>query len=314
MTTLAHRTPDVEALRRSLRAWALHFATRGWHVFPITPGAKKPPVIDRWETRASTDPHHISSWWRHTPYSIGIATGPSGLVVIDLDTPKPGETTPEQWAALGISSGAGVLRALARAQGTTVTPTYAVTTPSRGWHLYYTAPPGTALRNTHDMIGWKIDTRAHGGYVVAPNSPVPPNGYQLIDDREPAELPAWLHHLLTPEPPPAPSTPAVAATISPTGYAVAALRGECHRVHTAPSGQHNAVLCRASYALGQLVGAGLLDETVARAELSTAAEVLISADCDCTPREITRVITAGLAAGARNPRRATVRTSHQEAA
>jgi hypothetical protein len=115
-----------------LRRHALHLAERGWHVFPITPGAKKPPVIDRWETRASTDPDHIHHWWRHIPYSIGIATGPSGLVVVDLDTPKHGEPIPDQWALLGINSGTGVLRALARSQGTTVTPTYAVSTPSGG--------------------------------------------------------------------------------------------------------------------------------------------------------------------------------------
>ena len=153
---------------------ALHLAARGWHVFPITPGAKKPPVIDRWETRASTDPDQINHWWRKVPFTIGIATGPSGVVVVDLDTRKPGETTPDRWATLGIGSGAGVLRALARQRDAAVTPTYAVTTASGGWHLYYTTPPGTQLRNTHDVIGWKIDTRAHGGYVVASGCPVPP--------------------------------------------------------------------------------------------------------------------------------------------
>ncbi len=287
----------------NLRAWALHFAQRGWHVFPITPGAKKPPVIDRWETRASTDPGQIHHWWRHTPYSIGIATGPSGLVVIDLDTRKYGQAAPDRWAALDISSGAGVLRALACQHGTTVTPTYAVTTPSGGWHLYYTAPAGTALRNTHDVIEWKIDTRAHGGYVVAPGCPVPPNGYELIDDRDPTELPEWLHQALTPKPSPALLAPAVAAAVNPSGYTSAAVRGEARRVRTAPPGQHNAVLCRAAYALGQLVGAGFLDSDTARAELTTAADVLVGADCDCTPAEAARVITAGLAAGTRNPRR-----------
>jgi Bifunctional DNA primase/polymerase, N-terminal len=316
MTTLDHptTTPAVDTTRTSLCAWALHFAARGWHVFPIIPGAKRPPVVDRWETRASTDHDQIRRWWRHIPYSIGIATGPSGLVVVDLDTPKPGQTMPERWATLGISSGAGVLRALAHEQGTTVTPTYAVSTPSGGWHLYYTAPSGVRLRNTQAVIGWKIDTRAHGGYVVAPGSPVLPSGYELIDDRDPAELPTWLHHALTPKPLTALSVSAVAAAANPSGYVTAALRGECQRVRSAPPGQHNAVLCRAAYALGQLVGAGLLHETAARADLTTAAEILIRADCDCTPREITRVITAGLAAGARNPRRTTIRTSHQGAA
>jgi hypothetical protein len=66
--------------------------------------------------------------------------------------------------------------------------------------------------------------------------------------------------------------------------------------------------------LGQLIGAGLLDEATARAELTTAASPLIGADCDCTPAEVARVITAGLAAGTRNPRRTTVRTSHRRAA
>ena len=297
-----------------LRRHALHLAGRGWHVFPITPGAKKPPVIDRWETRASTDPEQIHYWWRQAAYSIGIATGPSGLVVVDLDTPKPGEPIPDRWAVPGISSGAGVLRALARSQGTTITPTYAVSTPSGGWHLYYTTPPGTALRNTHHVIGWKIDTRAHGGYVVAPGSPVPPSGYELFDDRDPTELPNWLHQALTPTPSTGLSTPAMAATTNPDGYTTAALRGETYRVRTAPPGQHNAVLCRAAYALGQLVGAGLLDDATARAELTTAAGVLISADCDCTPTEVARVITASLAAGAANPRRTTPRTSHREAA
>jgi hypothetical protein len=304
----------VDTTTKNLRAWALHFAERGWHVFPITPGAKKPPVIDRWETRASTNPDQIHHWWQHTAYSIGIATGPSGLVVVDLDTRKHGQPAPDRWATLGIGSGVGVLRMLARQHGTTVTPTYAVTTPSGGWHLYYTAPAGAELRNTHDVIGFKIDTRAHGGYVVAPGSAVPPSGYELVDDRDPVELPSWLHQALTPKPPTALSAPAQNVANNPDGYTSAAVRGEVQRVRTAPPGQHNAVLCRAAYALGQLVGAGLLDHGSARAELTAAASALIGADCDCTPAEVTRVITAGLAAGARNPRRTTPRTSNRRAA
>lgn len=304
----------MDATCTTLLAWALHFAARGWHVFPITPGAKRPPVIERWENRASTDPDQINRWWRHTPYTIGIATGPSRLVVVDLDTRKSGEGVPTPLARLGIDSGAAVLRALARLRHSTITPTYAVTTPSCGWHLYYTSPPGVALRNTQAVLGWKIDTRAHGGYVVAPGCPVPPSGYALVDDRDPAELPSWLHQELTPTPPPVPSGPAVAAATNPSSYVTAAVRGEVHRVRTAPPGQHNAVLCRAAYALGQLVGAGFLHEATARAELTTAAEAIAGAECDCTPREVARVITAGLAAGARNPRRTTLRTSHQGAA
>jgi hypothetical protein len=228
----------------NLRAWALHFAQRGWHVFPITPGAKKPPAIKQWETRATTYPDQINRWWQ-VPYTIGIATGPSGLVVVDLDTLKPGEPVPDRWASLGISSGASVLRALARQQHTTVTPTYAVTSPSKGWHLYYTTPAGVALRNTHNVIEWKIDTRAHGGYVVAPGCPVPPGGYELFDDRDPAELPTWLHRALTPAPSPVLSAHAVAATTNLTGYTLAA-RCRAKPTGSAPHHQASTTPCSAA--------------------------------------------------------------------
>jgi Bifunctional DNA primase/polymerase, N-terminal len=293
----------VDTLRTTLRASALRFANQGWHVFPLTPGAKKPPVIDRWEHRASTDSGQIDHWWREIPFNVGIATGPSGLVVVDLDTAKPSERVPAQWAKLGIGSGAATLRELTHQHNTRITPTFAVHTPSRGWHLYYSAPAELALRNTQGVLGWKIDTRARGGYVVAPGSRVPSGAYELIIDREVAELPGWLHQALTPDPPSVHSAAPLAAATSTGGYTLAALRGEAERVRSAPPGQHNAMLCRAAYALGQLVGAGLLTEEIARAELTAAADALISVDCDCTPREITRVITAGLAAGARNPRR-----------
>ena len=69
------------------------------------------------------------------------------------------------------------------------------------------------------------------------------------------------------------------------------------------------MLCRAAYALGQLVGAGVLAHAAARAELVSAGGFLIGADCGCTPGEVTRVIDSGLAAGARNPRRTAPRTS-----
>lgn len=297
----------MDTLNTTLRTQAVHLASRGWHVFPITPGSKKPPVIDRWETPATTDPDQIHHWWREVPFNVGIATGPSGLVVVDLDTRKSGQAMPSRWVSLGIGSGAAVLQALAHQHGAPVTPTFAVSTPSGGWHLYYTAPLGVPLRNTHDVIEWKIDTRAHGGYVIAPGCPVRAGGYELVDGREPAELPSWLHRTLTVTPSTAFSAPPMAAATNSSGYALAALRGEAQRVRSAPPGQHNAVLCRAAYALGQLIGAGLLTERIARAELTAAATALVSADCDCTPREITRVIAAGLTAGGRNPRRTSPR-------
>ncbi|MGA5893924.1 AAA family ATPase [Streptomyces venetus] len=43
------------------------------------------------EERATTDPELIHAAWAHRPYNVGIAIGPAGLLVVDLDVPKPEE-------------------------------------------------------------------------------------------------------------------------------------------------------------------------------------------------------------------------------
>ena len=138
---------------------------------------------------------------RPRPYNIGIATGPSGLLVIDLDKPKPGEVPPPRWALPGITDGADVLAALCERHGQPFPwETFMVRTRRGGLHLYFTAPPGVRLGNTSGRnergLGWLIDTRGHGGYVVAPGSFVDlPDGtgrYEVIYDRPPAPLPEWL--------------------------------------------------------------------------------------------------------------------------
>ncbi|MFC7591275.1 bifunctional DNA primase/polymerase [Nonomuraea antimicrobica] len=71
--------------------YALAAARRGWHVFPVAIGDKPPAKgFTDWGANATTDPDLIRRWWTRAPYNIGIACGPSGLVVVDLDTQKPG--------------------------------------------------------------------------------------------------------------------------------------------------------------------------------------------------------------------------------
>jgi hypothetical protein len=279
--------------------WARHLASRGWAVFPLAPATKRPAIRD-WEHRATTDLGRIKGcWYAGAGFGIGIATGPSRLVVLDLD-PAPDAGEPD---------GAGGFAALAAARGVQLAATFTVTTPRGGTHLYYRTPPGVRLRNTASTLAPRIDTRAHGGYVVAPGTVLPNGGYELLDDTDPPELPAWLVQALTERPAAAHSAPTERPCTDVGGYVGVAVTGECDKVRHAPAGRHNAVLCRAAYALGQLVGAGVLAHAVARAELVTAGGVLISGDCDCTPGEVTRVIDAGLTAGAANPRRTAPRTS-----
>lgn len=288
---------------------ALASANRGWPVFPLRPGTKRPALHGvkacpgtgacrdghrGWEQRATTDRDRITTTWSHAAYNVGLATGPAGLVVIDLDLPDDDTSD---------GDGMAVLASLCRTRGATLPDTYTVTTPSGGQHLYFTAPPGVALRNTSRALGPHIDTRAGGGYVVAAGSTLPNGAYELTDDTDPAELPGWLVQALCQNRPHAISERDERPVARRDSYTTAALRSECDRVRNAPRGQHNAVLSNAAYNLGQLIGADLLTEPDATRELTDAAQSMLTADCSCTPREIARVIRAGLTAGTRRPRR-----------
>ena len=95
---------------------ALAAALRGWHVFPCAVGEKRPALRGNWQDLATTSTEQIRDWWARAPYNIGIACGPSGLVVIDLDIPHEFEEDDEETAdgALFALSGADILSGLAR--------------------------------------------------------------------------------------------------------------------------------------------------------------------------------------------------------
>jgi len=285
-----------------LREWALYCATMGWHVFPLVPATKR-PAIRGWEDRSTTDHDRITRCWGSGAFNIGVATGPSRLLVVDCDTVKQS----------GEVDGAEALAALADERGVELPATYTVTTPSGGRHLYFTLPPGVRLRNTAGHLAPRIDTRSGGGYVVAPGSTLPEGGYELEDDTDPAPLPAWLLQALC-ERPTTTSTTSAGPVARPSAYAASALRGECDEIRSAPPGRHNEVLSRAAYRVGRLVGGGLLDEAHARTELTQAGQALVTADCGCTPAEVARVIDAGLAKGRTQPRTVTSQQGSEVAA
>ncbi|MFC7646600.1 bifunctional DNA primase/polymerase [Streptosporangium lutulentum] len=153
--------------------YALAAAARGWHVFPVSIG-DKPPLkgFTDWETNATTDPETIRRCWSRASYNIGIACGPSNLVVIDLDTRKDGQSPPPSWDLPGVNEGADVLAVLCERAGEPLPfETFSVRTRRGGTHLYFTAPDGPALRNTEGAwggLGWLIDTRAGAGTCSAP--------------------------------------------------------------------------------------------------------------------------------------------------
>ena len=258
----------------SLLATALGLARRGFHVFPLKPGSKVPALAADWEGRATTDPARIERCWRAAPFNIGIACGPSGLLVLDLDTPKPDTPPPgPPFDEPGVHDGADALAILCVRHAERLPfDTFAVATGRGGMHLYYRQPDGAPLRNSASRLGWLIDTRGAGGYVVAPGSTVNGNAYRLIHDTAPAPLPVFLARLLTaPKPRPRPATRAPAGR-APSAYAAAVLRGELAKLATAKPGTRNDTLNAAAFTLGTHVSKGTLSRALAEAALSEVAQ------------------------------------------
>ncbi|TDE33888.1 bifunctional DNA primase/polymerase [Nonomuraea mesophila] len=295
---------------------ALKAAARGWYVFPLTPRGKKPlRGFTDWERHATTDTDRIAAFWPRQPYNIGIACGPSRLVVIDLDQPKPGEHPPAGLAQHPPQNGEHVFRLLC-AEHAQPYPgdTFTVRTRRGGTHLYFTPPEGLRLRNSAGHkggLGWLIDTRACGGYVVGPGSHVTqPDGtgpYEIVHDRPIAPLPAWLAEALAPAAPPSMSAADLLASLPDhrlTKYGQAALRGEVDRVATAQRGTRNRALNTAAFNLGQLVTRRVLPAEVVITALQSAAETANAEGDPNPPREIAAVIASGLSAGMKaQPRR-----------
>lgn len=175
--------------------YALAYAARGWHVFPLhTPvdggcscgrdGCKsvgKHPRTLRGVKDATLDGHAIRSWWTQWPdANIGIATGSvSKLLVVDIDG-EQGEAS-----ILAVADEIGDIEISCRV------------VTGKGHHLYFANPTG-GLRNSVGKLGFGVDIRGDGGYVVAPPSlHASGHRYSLEEHDEPlTELPAaWLDRI-----------------------------------------------------------------------------------------------------------------------
>lgn len=203
----------------------------------------------------------------------------------------------------GVRDGQDVLAVLANRRGEPVpVDTFTVATPSGGLHLYFRASEDVRLRNTAGTLGWKVDTRANGGYVVAPCSIVDGRRYRVVVDTPAAPLPAWLTMLLQPAPlPTVPRQPVQVGAGRRSRYVDAAVRLECAKVHAAPDSKRNATLYAAAVALGQLVAGGALSEQDHERELLAAAGRHIAVGA-YSERQALATIRSGLDKGRNRPR------------
>lgn len=133
----------------------------GCKVFPCVPNGKDPATVNGWHD-ASSDPAQIAEWKAVNPdFNWAVATGPSGLFVIDVDPNGLG------WWNRLLTTDPAIKSAVDRA--------FQVRTPRGGLHVYFRGEgPSTASR-----IADGIDTRGgiqrdgkivSGGYVLLPGS------------------------------------------------------------------------------------------------------------------------------------------------
>jgi hypothetical protein len=294
---IAHDGGDVNSIA------ALAAAARGWHVFPLRAGTKYPACPDHraedcdgadwwcrdghtgWEPRATADPDRIRRGWAGEPFNVGLACGPSGLVVVDLDMPKPGKPVPEEWQLPGIADGKDVFAQVCEWAGMDWPWTHTVATPSGGWHMYFTAPERSAIRNSASLIGPQVDVRAAGGYVVAAGSTVDGKAYEVLYDDEPAPLPAWIARLVGPRPEKANG----AGQFTAPGAPGKRLDGLLRVVAGAKPGTRNDTLFWAASRAAEMTAAGHADERETTAQLLAAA-----AAAGLPEQESARTITSAM--------------------
>lgn len=336
---------------------ALWCAKQGWPVHPLAPGRKTPAANcgrcqgqrhssqdcacikeGRWchgFHAATTEASRIRAWWAQQPrFGVGVACGPAGLVVIDVDShpaplPEndrllPGIHIPDSIALEGLQHGFHSLALLAALRGQSDPVgddnTLRVRTPSGGMHLWYAARPGDTWRcsagsSTGRALAWQVDVRAHGGYIIAPGTVTSAGTYTACTPvRRPAPLPGWLaaelertgHRPSLPAAHPATPVPSRgrAAVLAAGGGRDAAARAlasvlapvlECA---AAPQGAgFSDKLNRAAFTAGGLVGAG-------RMNFNDAERALLAAAAHARPgqeRRARQIIHSGMSAGSRRP-------------
>lgn len=343
--------PGGAAAPHAVARWC---AAQGWPVHPLAPGRKTPASNcascrdRRHDPRtcpcpregrpchgfhaATTDPARIDAWWTASPASgVGVACGPAGLVVIDVDAHQasvpdrsrllPGIPIPDAVNLTGLASGFDTLALLAAYRRQTDPAeddnNLRVRTPSGGLHIWYRNPhPEVRLRcsagsSPKVALAWQVDVRADGGYIVAPGTRTGQGRYEPVGPaRKPAPLPEWLYaelvrtgHLITPPSPRRPSPPPQRSA-GRSGRPAAAQRvlapllQEVTYCATAREGMgFTEKLNRASYTAGGLVAAGHLEQETVRGQLLEAANA-------ARPWQTARneqITDDGLAAGAARP-------------
>ena len=301
---------------------ALELAALGWHILPLSAASKRPlgncpacraqpgapghladgcPCLtaDGWchgVRAASTDPARITAWWQREPAAVpGVAAGPSGLVLVDIDAHSvalparlatgllPGidlaaEPIPaSEWAdPVRFRDGRDTLTLLARLRGGTrpwpAGPEHqpvTATTPSGGVHLWYQAPANGLRQALSDPKGryglaWQVDLKAGWSYGVAPGAITTTGTYRLRggDPARPGRMPTWLAcevirvTAATPPRPAAAPPPRQPDGSGPAAYLAAVISRDAAQLAAMTDGRQRALSALAYHVGGLLAWSG----------------------------------------------------------
>ena len=160
---MVSRTKSPNQLLSAARA----YAERGWPVFPLVPGEKR-PLTEKGLHDATTDRNTILEWWQLFPdANVGIATG-RGCDVLDIDS-------------------AAAVQHLQSVLGRDYKHDGPVARTGKGRHLFFA--PLDGARNRAGLFEGTVDYRGAGGYVVGPPSRHPSGRFYAWDAGRDASRP-----------------------------------------------------------------------------------------------------------------------------
>lgn len=239
-------------LRMTLLQHALDWAARGVAVFPCQL-PKKDPLTKNGFKDGSTDPDVIRRWWSRWPNAIIGAEVPKGIVIIDVDV-KGGL---DKKSGMPVINGADTWAALIAAHGEP--HTFTVRTGGGGLHLWFKTTGWTHETNARGLFKDRgVDVRGHTtGYVI-----LPPSGhelgtfYEVIDDREPIEMPDWIRTIITTEPKDTPPRPKPRDPGAPQGEVARAVErwNSDHPIAFERATRHRCPVCDDKGSFGPLKG------------------------------------------------------------
>jgi hypothetical protein len=340
---------------------ALELAALGWHILPLSAASKRPlgncpacraqhgtaghrtyacPCLadDGWchgVRAATTCPARITTWWQREPAAIpGVAAGPSGLVLVDIDA--HGDELPSRLATgllpgidlaaepiptnvwnspAQILDGRHTLALLARLRGGSRPwpsdpehqPVIAAT-PSGGVHLWYQAPARGLRQALSDPQGryglaWQVDIKAGWSYGIAPGAATTAGTYRVRGGNpvRPGRMPAWLAHEVIRATMAPPSRPVVSRSPLPPGgpgpaaYLTTVISRGAAQLAAMTDGRQRTLSALAYQAGGLLAWSGLDHDAVASRLID------VGAACGLGAGRAARIVGRALANGTARP-------------